>query len=102
MITQIIPIRPATKVLFRESAPKAASTVLDDISFNLVGNAPEFISSTNDVTSSLVNEPWIITSLAKALSTLAADKQWELLLPQPPLPFSALVNSWRYESVSSS
>ena len=53
----IIPITPALSVLFKESAPKDASTVLDDISFNLVGSAPELINSTNVVTSSLVKLP---------------------------------------------
>ena len=35
----MIPIIPAVRVLFKESAPKEASTVREDISFNLVGRA---------------------------------------------------------------
>ena len=46
IMTRAIPIIPAIKVLFRESLPKDASTVLDEISVNLVGNAPELINST--------------------------------------------------------
>ena len=57
IITKIIPIIPAVRVLFRESAPKDASTVRDDISVSLVGRAPEFINSTNFVASSLVKLP---------------------------------------------
>ena len=57
IITQIIPITPAVKVLSSESAPNEASTVLDDISFNFVGKAPELISSTKEVTSSFVKLP---------------------------------------------
>ncbi len=49
-----MPIIPATKVLLRAASPYVASTVREDISFNLVGSEPEFISSTNDVASSVV------------------------------------------------
>ena len=51
-----------------------ASTVLEDISVNLVGRDPEFINSTNDLASSSVKLPWIITSDEKACDTLAALK----------------------------
>ena len=57
IITIIIPIIPAVKVLFKEFAPNDASTVLDDISSKFVGNAPELISSTSVVASSLVKFP---------------------------------------------
>jgi len=87
-----MPIIPATKVLLRAASPYVASTVREDISFNLVGSEPEFISSTNDVASSVVKLPWIITSLAKALSTLAADKHLDVD-NDPHLSFSLLNES---------
>ena len=66
-----------------------ASTVRDDISLNFVGSDPELISSTSEVASSVVKLPWIITSLAKALSTLAAYKHLEVD-KEPHLSFSLL------------
>ena len=39
----IIPINPATNVLFRLDSPNDASTVRDDISSNSVGRAPEIL-----------------------------------------------------------
>ena len=82
IITSIIPIRPEINVLFKEFSPNEASTVLEDNSTICVGNAPELIKSVNFLASSLVKLPCIITSLAKACSTLAADKHLELPSPQ--------------------
>ena len=45
----IIPITPAVSVLFKLDSPKSASTVLEEISSNFVGKAPEFINSTKFV-----------------------------------------------------
>ena len=45
-LTRIRPISPANIVVFKELSPYVASTVRDVISVNLVGRAPEFISST--------------------------------------------------------
>ena len=57
IITRARPIIPAKRVLSRESFPNEASTVLEDISVNLVGRAPELINSTNFVASSLLKDP---------------------------------------------
>ena len=73
----VIPIIPANKVFCKEFSPKAAVTILDESSFNLVGKDPELINSTYVETSSLVKLPVIWTSLEKAWDTDAADKQLE-------------------------
>ena len=80
-IIKAIPITPAIKVFCKVASPNDAPTVLLDNSVNLVGRLPEFIKSTKFCTSSSVKSPWIITSLAKACDTLAADKQWLSLVP---------------------
>ena len=70
--TIIIPNTPAVKVLFKLDAPNSASTVLDDISSNFVGNAPELINSTKFLASSSVKFPLMITSLENPCDTVAA------------------------------
>ena len=86
--TKAIPITPAKSVLFKAFSPNDASTVLEDISSNLVGIAPELINSTNLVADSLVKLPWIITSDAKASFTYGADKQCD---PSVPHNFSSFL-----------
>ena len=71
-----MPITPAVNVLLRAFCPNDASTVLDDISSRFVGNAPELINSTNEVASSFVKLPSMITSLLDNASlTNGEDKQ---------------------------
>ena len=60
---------PAKSVLLSDVSPYDASTVLEDISVNFAGRAPEFISSARDLASSVVKLPCIITSLANASFT---------------------------------
>ena len=69
------------------SSPKEASTVLDEISSNLVGSAPEFINSTKFLASSSVKFPWMITSLENPWETVAALRQWESVR-EPQVSFS--------------
>ena len=74
------PIIPALAVNSNESAPNDASTVLDDISVNLVGRLPELIKVTKFSTSSSVKLPVIITSDANPCFASAADKQLKKIL----------------------
>ena len=80
---------PALAVLINESCPKLALTDLEDISVNLVGKLPELIKSTKLDTSSVVNVPWIITSLANPLETVATDKHLALVVPHVVLPLAS-------------